>query len=232
MTGQYHDYTQRPGVQLEEYVSCFRQQRPTRIPPAGGRFCLLSFYAPSRRAEKAPARAVTPQRCTRGSAAGNSDLHTSSTLPRLACARQRPTRGTGQGVLAGERLTPELRAPGPATSTDLAGPARPQQPSGVERLWTSPSWTRTGLVGRPTRHPPRSSEDTGLAQPPDISLQMTDSDWTCKHDPARAPCSTAARSRQRLLCKCGLATTRPTAGPSKHPSVSRPTRAGPMPRRD
>ena len=126
------------------------------------------------------------------------------------------------------------RTPGAwaATSTDLAGPARPQQPSGVERLWTSPSWTRTGLVGRPTRHPPRSSEDTGLAQPPDISLQMTDSDWTCKHDPAGAPCSTAARSRQRLLCKCGLATTRPTAGPSKHPSVSRPTRAGPMPRRD
>ena len=87
-------------------------------------------------------------------------------------------------------------------------------------------------MGRPTRHPPRSSEDTGLDQPPDISLQMTDSDWTCKHDPARAPCSTAARSRQRLLCKCGLATTHATLGPSKHPSVSRPTRTGPMPRRD
>ena len=116
---------------------------------------MLSFYAPSRRAEKAPARAVTPQRCTRGSAAGNSDLHTSSTLPHLACARQRPTRGTGQGVLAGERLTPELRAPGPATSTDLAGPARPQQPSGVRTTMDVPEldsdWTG-GAANDGTHH--------------------------------------------------------------------------------
>ena len=48
-------------------------------------------------------------------------------------------------------------------------------------------WTG-GAANDGTHHDHLKTRDWG--HPPDIPLQLTDSDWTCNVDPAAAPCST------------------------------------------
>jgi hypothetical protein len=75
---------------LKSTSAAFGNNRPTRIPPAGGRFCLLLFMPPAAgRNRHRPARTHLSG-APWGSGAGNSDHRTSSTPPRLACARTAP----------------------------------------------------------------------------------------------------------------------------------------------
>ena len=150
-----------------------------------------------------------------------------SPAPGYAHVRNRP------GSL--RRNTAHARPPGARVGygPDLAGPARPALPSGARTTMDVPEldsdWTG-GAANQ--RHPPRSLEDTGLGPTPrhpasvdrlGLDLQRRSRRSSMQH----GGLITAATPSQVLL-----ATTHTTLGPSKHPSVSRPTRAGPMPRRD
>ena len=191
------------------------------------------FYAPSRRADKgtSPRGHTTAVHPGPGCRQLGSPYVKYTAAPRLRPAT--PTCGTGQGVLAGERLTPELRAPGSATSTDLAGPARPRQPSGARTTMDVPELDSDWTGGAAKQwHPPRSPEDTGLGPSSRHPASVDRLGLDLQRRSRRSPMQHGGLITAATPSQVRLATTHTTLGPSKHPSVSRPTRAGPMPRRD
>ena len=151
LTGRTN-YAQRPGVQLEEYITCFRQQRPTRIPPAGGRFCLLLScpLLPGGQRHQ-------PARSHHSGAPGARLPATRISIRQVHC-RTSPAPGYAHvrnlpGSL--RRSTAHARLPGARVGygPDLAGPARPALPSGARTTMEVPELDSDWTGGESTTAP-------------------------------------------------------------------------------